>query len=304
MTSFHGSLLPVLTVCEGSKSFRLHSLPTKKQILPPPPPKKKHTCSYWPWPTSPPPQQKTSPHIFVNFQNTSSWFFVSGISGFFCMYNDVWHPSNWTSSPSQWMEWLESEESSSSSLWLRTSVGSPWWRFLSVSGPRSTRPMACRHGMDTTPLAAVNFLGRCLIPFGCKKVVAKSGENLEPPPLIQNLSTTSSHPRKFKSSGETRIRNPPPLLPNVAVPLLPGAPPLHRHPPQIFRKTSNHQAETDFSNSLGRWKIVFMLFFVDWSLEVCKFYLYFFLDDFKGIFWSNDHFMEFFECLDICMFFF
>ena len=26
----------------------------------------------------------------------------------------------------------------------------------------------------------------------------------------------------------------------------------------------------------------------------------FFLDDFKGIFWSNDHFMEFFECLDIC----
>lgn len=36
-------------------------------------------------------------------------------------------------------------------------------------------------------------------------------------------------------------------------------------------------------------------------LEIWKFasFIIFFLDDFKGIFWSNDHFMEFFECLDI-----
>ena len=46
---------------------------------------------------------------------------------------------------------------------------------------------------------------------------------------------------------------------------------------------------------------MFMLFLLIGSLQVL---FIFFLDDFKGIFWSSDHFTEFFECLDICRCFF
>lgn len=111
-----------------------------------------------------------------------------------------------------------------------------------------------------------------------KKPNRKSGYHQHQPPTnhhhwFRNLSTTSSHPREFKSSGETRIHSPP-LLPNVAVPLLPGAQPLHRHPPQRSAVEKTPSWNWFFKQS-GEVKNCVYVIFVDWNLEVCKFYYIF-----------------------------
>lgn len=253
----------------------------------------------------------------MNCQNASSWFF-SEISGLFCMYIR-WHPSNWKSSPSQWMEWLESEESSSSPFRLGSSVG---------SGPRSTRPMSCRHGV--TPRHWQLWTFRTLFdPFWLQK----SGEHLG---LLKIL--TAFHAIQKKTTGTASIINTSHHQPTNQPPLVQT--PFHHH--FSLRRNSGRSIRLLFFQTLpflfcpalslsidirlrdlrskhqiAKLKLIFqtvwggetlcMGFFVDWSLEVCRF-LYVFLDDFGNLLefwsfngvWSNDNFMDFF--LNLCKF--